>query len=128
MHRVKALELEGKSPALEALLKWKRNCPADWKKLMKAIRYVGTNERRNIINPKYVKKCDNPDYGDVYEARADKRKPRIFFFYDANDETVVICTNAYEKDDSQRGKTGGQDAAFELCGKMKAVYERNMLK
>ncbi len=128
VHTVKALAVEGKCLAIAALLQWKRECPAAWKKLMKAVRYVGTTERRNIVNPKYVKKCDNPVYGDVYEARADKGKPRLFFFYDENDETIVICTNAYEKDDSRRGKSGGQDAAFKLCAQMKEIYERNVAR
>jgi len=128
VHRIQSLEVNGKNLALAALLQWKRECPADWKKLMKAVRYVGTTERRNIANPRYVKKCDNPAYGDVYEARADKGKPRLFFFYDENDETIVICTNAYEKDDSRRGKSGGQDAAFKLSAQMKEIYERNVAR
>jgi hypothetical protein len=126
VHRIRSLSLNGKNAARVALLKWKRDCPADWKKLMKAIRYVGTNERRQITNPKYVKKCDNPAYGDVYEFRADKGKPRLFFFYNPYDATVVVCTNDHEKDDSRKGKTGGQDAAFRLCADMKRIYEGSM--
>lgn len=125
VHRIKSLALNGKNAVNAALLRWERNCPADRKKLMRAIRYVGTTERKCITNHKYVKKCDNPAYGDVYEFRADKGKPRLFFFYDPFDATIVICTNDHEKDDSRKGKTGGQDTAFRLCADMKRIYERS---
>jgi hypothetical protein len=126
VHRIKTLSLNGRDVANTALVKWKRDCFGDYKKLMKAIRYVGTNERKHITNPKYVKKCDNPAYGDVYEFRADKGKPRLFFFYNP-DATIVICTNSYEKDDSRKGMTGGQDAAFRLCAEMKRIYEGSIM-
>lgn len=90
---------------------------------MKALQYVGTTERKFITNQKYVKKCDNPDYGDVYEFRADKGKPRLFFFYDSANAQIVICTNAHIKSDAARGKSGGQDSAFRLCAEMKEIYE-----
>lgn len=124
VHRIKTLSVNEKDRAREALGRWRKASNADWKKLMRSIRYVGTTRREEIRNTKYVKKCDNPKYQDVYEFRAQKGKPRLFFFYDQSDDTVVICTNDYEKDDSRRGKRGGQDAAFGLCFEMKKLYER----
>jgi len=126
-HRIKSLSLNGADRARTALLNWKKDYGADWKKLIKAICYVGTNERKNLKNPAYVKKCDNPKHGDVYELRANRCKLRLFFFYDPTDEAVVICTNDFVKNDSRRGKSGGQDAAFGLCAEMKNIYERSTL-
>lgn len=124
VHRIKTLSIDGVDRARAALSRWQKDYGADWKKLMRAIRYVGTTERKNIKNQDYVKKCDNPKHGDVYEFRANHCKLRLFFFYDPKDETIVVCTNDFLKNDSKRGKTGGQDAAFALCAEMKKMYER----
>ena len=125
VHKIMSMSVNGKNLARSALSTWKKNCPADWKKLLKAIRFVGTHERKEIQNCKYVEKCDNPKLGDVYEFRAHKGKPRLFFFFNPFDDSVVICTNSYKKDDSQRGKTAGQDAAFARCAEMKNLYVRS---
>lgn len=126
VHRIKALSIDGRNPALDALLRWKRDCLADFKKIMRAIKYVGTHERKDIHNPNYVKKCDNPDYEDVFEFRAHKGKARLFFFFSPLNQAVVICTNEHEKDDALRGKSSGQDAAFKRCDEMKKLYIRSM--
>jgi len=123
-HRIKSISLGGVDRTRVALCRWQRDYKTDWKKIMKAIRYVGTTERKKICNQAYVKKCDNPKYGDIYEFRANRCKLRLFFFYDPTDETIVICTNDFIKNDSRRGKSGGQDAAFALCAEMKKIYIR----
>jgi mRNA-degrading endonuclease RelE of RelBE toxin-antitoxin system len=116
--KIKALQVENKSPALEALLTWKREAPIDYKKILKVMKLLAGRGR--VTDEKHVKKTAKPkQHGDVYEMRAHRGKARLFFFYDTIDESIVICTNAFDK-----GK-GDQNAAFERCGKFKTLYENN---
>lgn len=117
--RVKILSINGKQPALDALVKWKREEPRDYKKIIASIKIAAGTHR--VANKKRVKKTTNPKQGDIYEFRADKLHARLFFFYD-DEETLIICTNDYWKN------KGSQDAAFEICAGMKAVYEQRERK
>ena len=117
VHRIKALEIEGKSPALDALAYWIRNNQRDFKRLMRSIKLVCQSKR--VLNPKYIKKSDNPKYGNVYEIRADKGLPRLFSFYSQVSDEIVICTHGWNKKSSH----AQQDAEFAKCARFKAIYE-----
>ncbi|MBU0676493.1 MAG: type II toxin-antitoxin system RelE/ParE family toxin [Verrucomicrobia bacterium] len=117
--RIKSLEIDGKNPVLAELAGWSSNAKADFNKIMKVMRYVGTQDR--VRNKKHVKKSDNPKHGDVYEMRADKGSARLMFFYSERDRSVVVCTNTYWKAKDSKKE---QDVAFDLCGHLKRLYER----
>jgi len=99
-HAIKALEIEGRSMALAGLSEWARNNQKDYKRLMHAVKLVCGNDY--VRNPKYLKKSDNPNHGDVYEIRADKGLPRLFCFYSRGAKAVVICTHGWGKCSSRK--------------------------
>jgi len=116
--RVRILTIDGKSLVLPDLLEWRKNSSADFKKIMKVMRFVGQQDK--VRDEKHVKKSDNPKHGDVYEMRAHKGSARLMYFYSKRDRTVVICTNTYWKaKDSKRE----QDQAFAICAHLKNLYE-----
>jgi len=112
--KIKALSIDGKSPALSALALWEASEKADYGKIMKVLRILGQVGR--LRDERKVKKCSNADYPDVYEARADKGKARLMFFYDESDRSMIICTNEYWKG------SGSQDTAFKHCNSFREVY------
>ncbi len=124
VHQIKALAFGDKNPVEVALLKWKRDCPNDFKKIMKAIRYAGEHKKNSLLNTNYVKRCDNPKYGEVYEFRNNRCPLRLMFFFDEKN-TMIICTNPFKKNDAQRNKSGGQDTAFKLCADIRNLYNQH---
>lgn len=114
--QVKAMVVDGRSPALSALVEWKRYRPDDYKRILKAIR-LAAMERRLTGARKHVGKNQNPDHGEVYEFIAFTGKARLMFFYDETAEAIIVCTNAHEK-----GNSSQQDAAFARCAAYKSLY------
>jgi len=113
-HRVKALAVNGRSPALDALADWKKNQRADYKKIVKALRLAAANDR--VLNENHVKW--SPDQG-VGEMRAHRGHARLFFFYTEDEEEIVVCTNAYWKAKPSRAE---QDTEFRRCAQFKRIY------
>ena len=127
VHKIKTLAFNGRNAVKVALLKWKRDCPVDFKKIMKAIHYAGKHEKKYLINTNYVERCDHSKYGEIYEFRNNKCPLRLMFFFDAND-TLIICTNDYRKSDAKRTKSGGQDTAFKRCAQIRDLYKKQEIK
>jgi len=118
-HNVRALRINKKSPALDALLGWSKKSKADYQKIMKVLRLVGQQKR--VTNENHVKKNTNSVYGDVYEMRAHKGSARLLFFYTADTNEVVICTNSYWKTKASKRE---QNQAFKLCADLRDLYQR----
>ena len=118
VHRIKALEINGRSPALDALADWQQQNDRDFKRLMRSIKLLCMNKR--VENPKHMKKGDGQQ-ADVYEIRADKGLPRLFCFFTKGCEEIVICTHGWGKKSSRKQ----QDAEFEKCSRFKTLYEAN---
>ena len=118
--QVKALVVDGRSPALAALVDWKRSRPDDYKRILKAI-CMAARERRLTGNRKHVGKNQNPDHGEVFEFIAYTGKARLMFFYDERADAIIVCTNAHEK-----GNSSQQDAAFGRCAAYKALYLKHL--
>jgi mRNA-degrading endonuclease RelE of RelBE toxin-antitoxin system len=114
--KIRALAIDGVSPALEALLAWEKSEKADYKKIMKVMRIVGQSDR--VRDEKHVKKSSNADHENVYEMRAHRGHARLMFFYSEEDEAVVVCTTSYWK-----GK-GDQDTAFRQCSRLKQLCRK----
>tara|TARA_B110000037_G_C17107624_1_gene500513 strand:- start:824 stop:1093 length:270 start_codon:yes stop_codon:yes gene_type:complete len=52
--KICALQIENRSPALNALIEWKRKRPDDFKKIISSMKLVAVNDR--VTDPKHVKK------------------------------------------------------------------------
>ena len=116
--KVKALEIDGRCPVLSQLLKWKRNLPADYKKIMKVMRFVESLDR--VRDKNHVKPSDNPSHANVYEMRAHKGHARLMFFYHKG-QAIAVCTNPYTKAKTSHAE---QDQAFALCNRLRVLFEQ----
>lgn len=114
--KIRALMIDGKSFALNALLEWQSKQPNDYKKILNSLK-LAASSKLPLHSPKHVKK--SIAHENVYEARADKMHARLFFFYSREKEQIIVCTNDYWK----KGDGKGQDAAFNFCNKLKFMYE-----
>lgn len=106
------MEIDGKSPVLDAIDRLRRVHPSDFKKLLKTARYVTSLDR--VTNEDHVK-CDREK--KVYEMRGGQA--RLFFFYTPDEKEVVVCTNHYWKAKPSKKE---QNAAFEKCRHMRDMY------
>jgi putative component of toxin-antitoxin plasmid stabilization module len=117
--QVRVLEIDGRNLVLGPLAEWSKNSPSDFKKIMKVLSIIGQVDR--VRDEKKVKKSTNPKHDGVYEIRADKGSARLMFFYCEKTRSTIICTNTYWKTKSSRKE---QDQAFDLCHKLKKIYEQ----
>lgn len=123
---VKALEINGRSPALDELTKWSESSQNDYKKIIAALRQVANQSKaelqkrvRSQNRVKFIKK-----YG-IYEARAHRGNARLMFFYAQADDAIVVCTNHYWK---TKGSRKEQEQSFKTCCELKRLYESTRKK
>ncbi len=118
--KVRALVVDGRDPVRAALVRWQREHPDDYKAIMKAMRMAGQQHR--LHNQKLVKKSSNPKHGNAYEFIAYTGVARLMFFYDEGSESLIVCTNDFEK------SRGDQSAAFLLCTQYRDLYFKTKTK
>ena len=112
--KVRALVVDGRDPVRAALFRWQREYPDDYKAIMKVMRLAAQQYR--VHNPKHVRKSTDPKHGNAYEMIAYTGVARLMFFYDQGDESLILCTNEFEK------SRGDQSAAFQLCALYRDLY------
>lgn len=112
--KVQALVVGGRDPVRSALAKWQRESPNDYRAILKVMRIASQQNR--VLNPKHVKPAVGASCDGVYEMIAYTRCARLMFFYDEQDDALIICTNEYEK-----GR-GSQDAAFKRSAELRGLY------
>lgn len=115
--KVRALVIGDRNPAQAALNRWIDVHPEAHKTIFKVIKLAAQQLR--VKNQKHVKKSTNPKHGDVYEMIARTDIARLFFFYEKGTESLIICTNAFEKGG------GDQDAAFQRCADLRDFYRKH---
>lgn len=115
--KVRELVIDDHHPVQVALDRWIKEHPAGHKTILKVMRLAAQQER--VLNPKHVKKSTNPKHGDVYEMIAYTEIPRLFFFYEKGTDSLIICTNDFDKGD------GDQDAAFKRCADLRDFYRKH---
>ncbi len=106
-----------RSSVFEKLKEWQTTNEEEYKKLLRAIQYGGSNkihQNQNLIRQDKKKRGG-------YEFKNTKCKCRLFFFY-CNKQKFIICTNAYWKNKNSPKETKEQDDAFALCAKIKKLY------
>ena len=106
------------SPVLDQLKAWQENDEKEYEKLLRAIRYGGSNQVHR--NPDLIRQDEKKRGG--YEFKNTSCKCRLFFFYDRREEQIIICTNAYWKNKTSPKEAKEQDHAFGVCAQMKALY------
>lgn len=112
----RALEINGKSPALAGLHEWKKSAPVELKRILAALRKLSDMTRHDGVRQKFV----SPDRmgRGIYEiCNRGGGSARLFFFYSSRDNRIIVCTNTHSK------ATRGQREAFALAAEFKALYE-----
>lgn len=118
--RVRALVVDGRDPVRAALIRWQSDYPDDYKAIMKAMRIAAQQYR--VRNPKLVKKSADKKHGNAYEFIAYTNIARLMFFYDEAEDSLIVCTNEFEKGG------GDQSAAFKRCVDLRDLYLKNRPK
>lgn len=118
--KIRALVIDGKNPVKAALVRWEKEREQDFKKIMKVMRLAAQQDK--VRNPTHVKKSTNPAHGNAYEMLAYSDVARLMFFYDETEESVIVCTNEFEK------SRGNQSAAFERCVILRDFYLKNYFR
>ncbi len=115
-HRIRALEVNGKSPALAGIAECKRDHESDYRQLLYCLKLVGENE--HVTNPKRVKRGRRGKKNlDVYEMRGGSA--RLLFFYTPDQRRIVVCTNYYWKG---KGSKREQNRAFKRAEQLRDIY------
>ena len=117
-HRVRALEINGRTPALDGLAGLMTNAPGAYKRIMRVIKLVAGSRR--VANQEHVKADEKKRGG--YEMRGGQA--RLFFFYSTETNEIVVCTNYYWK---AKPSAKEQDNQFARCAEMKVLYEASRL-
>ncbi len=78
---------------------------------------MAAHEPKRVTNRKWVAKCANKNYGEVYEALAYSMEARMMFFY-SEIEKAIVCTNGCWK------PSCNQNQEFANCSKFKTCFEK----
>lgn len=115
--KVRALVIGDRNPVQAALDRWAQDHPNAHKAILKVMRLAAQQKR--VKKQEHVKRTQKPrKHGDVYEMRAHTDIARLFFFYEEGSESLIICTNDYEKGNRD------QDAAFQRCADLRDLYRK----
>jgi hypothetical protein len=115
IHKIKALEINGKAPIIDELSKWEKGSLAEFKKIIKVMRLVASNKR--VRNENHVKRAKR--YEDMFYMRAHKGSARVNFFYTKDDEEVVVCTSSYWKTKKSKAE---QNRALKTAKDLKELF------
>jgi hypothetical protein len=119
-HRLKLLEINGKSQALLGLFDLRRRSERDFKKLMATVKLQLESENL-LSNEKRVRKGRKADQREIIEFKASGGHARLFAFFAEKNE-LIICTNTYWKTSSDKTL---QNRAFAKAASMRETYMKN---
>lgn len=115
-HQIRALAVNGRSPAAGDLESLERVHPKDYKKLLKVIKVIKVvAETDRVHNMSHVKKGRH--HKQIYEMRGGQA--RLFFFYTPDEKSIVVCTNSYWK---AKPSETEQDQAFAQADRFRRLY------
>lgn len=109
--KIRALMLDNKSFALDAIRQWKGNVAAGLSMIQTSLRNIACT-RGHCADPYHAKQSEG--YPGAWEAMAYTKKARLMFFY-SDKENLVICTNGMLKGDNQ-------NKAFKTCLQLREQY------
>ena len=108
IHRLRALEINGKSPTFDFINRIKIRNPQEYKAIMKVLRLIGSNDR--VRNPDHVKLYKK--HSRIYELIVYKGNSRISFFYHNDGRSNAICIATFWKNQTGQGDIEKQDSFF----------------
>lgn len=117
VYKIKVLVINNRSQAMNYLANLKKSAISEYKKIIKVMKLLVTNEK--VVDEKHVKKGKNVKY--IYEMRVNKSYPRLFFFYDTEGDSIIICTHGFDK----KGDKKKQNQEFKKAEELRNFYFQN---
>lgn len=115
-HRVRALAVNGRAEAVDALAEWRTRGGGDYGKIVESLRQAAG--KRRVSNPDRVKR-DRKRSG-VFELRAPRGNARLFYFYSPDANEIIVLTNAYWKTKPSEAE---QERAFERARRLMELHK-----
>jgi len=118
---LKALSIDGKTPALVCLRKWKKDSLADYIGIMGGVKLLCSN-RVVPLSPRLVK-CKG--YPDLIEIKAPRKNARLFCFIHnqgSDNKELVICTGGFWKTNDKKNSISKQDAAMKEAYRLRNIF------
>lgn len=117
LYRVVALEVEGASEVHAAIEEWKRSDQDSYEAAISRLLRLRDNRREVALKSKSI--TPDKEGRGVYEiGQKGGGLVRIFFFYDPNSASLIVCTSVF-------GKAGGkkrQTKAFNRAAELRKAY------
>jgi hypothetical protein len=118
---MKALSIDGKAPALDKLLEWKKSSPEDYRGIVEGIKMMCFNR----VIPKTPRLVNCVGYSGLVEIKAPRKNARLFCFVDypgTSNEELVICTGAFWKTNDKKNTIQKQNDAMKEAYRQRAFY------
>lgn len=115
VHKIKALEINGRARALQDLVNLAEKHPQDYRKLLITLELVASNYR--VLNKTKVRPGIGKGLEGIFEMKGGQA--RLFFFYDEGTTDIIVCTNMYWKAHSSPKL---QNKAFQIAAEMRKIY------
>jgi len=116
-HKLCFLEINGRTPALDGLLKIAKDDKQAYKKLLKTIKEQLASKDL-LRDPKKARPGQKAHQKDVFELKG--KFGRLLGFFSESGE-LIICTNTYWKTKSSKKE---QNESFDKAARLKAVYNQ----
>ena len=107
IHKIRALEINGKCPVNTFLERLKNANYGEYKKIFKVLKLIGSNDR--IKNSNYVK--PHKKHTGIYELVVKKGFSRISFFYYESINSNIVCITPFRKEKDYKPRK--QDLFFD---------------
>lgn len=119
---LKALSIDGKAPALDSLLEWKKSSKEDFRGIAEGIKMMCFNR----VIPKTPRLVNCIGYPGLVEIKAPRKNARLFCFVHkpgTSSEELVICTGAFWKKDGEKTKAGArQNLSMKEAYRLRGIY------
>lgn len=119
--KMKALSIDGKAPALDSLLEWKKSSPEDYRGILGGVKMMCFN--RTI--PKSLRLVSCIGYPGLVEIKALRKNARLFCFLHnrgTDREELVICTGGFWKTNDKKNTIQKQNDAMKEAYRQRAVF------
>ena len=116
-HKLKLLEINGKSKALSGLHDIKIKDEKDFKKLIKNVK-LQLSSKEILKNKEKVQVGKQKNQKEIIEIKAMRGHSRLFTFFSENKE-LIICTHTYWKTSTNKKQ---QNLEFTRAVEMRSLY------
>ncbi len=119
---MKALSIDGKTPALDSLQEWKKSSREDFRGIAEGIKMMCYNR----VIPKTPRLVNCIGFPGLVEIKAPRKNARLFCFVDksgTSSEELIVCTSAFWKKDGEKKKAKArQNLSMKEAYRLRKIY------